>query len=219
MSRNIAKFVTQMSHDSKYSSESLFSNVTAPIVNVKALHSAVSSECSCNQFWMSWSHFPLSHQPILNLKFVVISDVFWCSSIHSQPSLLHLFLVLFASTFLARSHHITDSSWRSLKSILSLQTTSFFFWCSWKIFRSFSKFFNHSTLSYSDISSIHWSYDVIVSWDHEVSSTFCFSSYISHSTSSVSSFTWSFSTKRKTEQKLFQSSTWCRFSLIFIWAS
>ncbi len=99
MSRNIVKFMMQMSHCSKYSLESVFSNVTAAIVDVKALRFAVSSEC----------HEVIFHslnQSILNFRFVFISNVFECSSWYSQFSLLSLFLTLFASAFLIRSNHI-----------------------------------------------------------------------------------------------------------------
>lgn len=164
MGRNIVKFIAQISHRSKYSSESVFSKVTAAIVNVIALHFAVSFECSAVNSECREVRF--QHRFLLSvrfeLRFVVIFDVFCCSSVYSQPSLLHLFLTLLASTFLARFHHIIDSSWRSLKFMLSSQTTSFSFWCSWKVFYSFSKFFNRSTLSCSDISFIHWSCNVIV---------------------------------------------------------
>lgn len=99
MSRNIVKFMTQMNRCSKYSLESVFSNVTAAIVDVKALRFAVSSECHEVIF-----HFP--NQSILNLRFVLTSNVFGCSSWYSQPSLLSLFLTLFAPAFLIRSHRI-----------------------------------------------------------------------------------------------------------------
>lgn len=76
MSRNTAKSVAQISYGPKYSPESIFPDVTAAIIDAKALHSTVSSRCSYNQFWILWSHSPpLSHQPILDPKFVATSDV------------------------------------------------------------------------------------------------------------------------------------------------
>ena len=108
MSRNIAKSMAQMSHCPKYSPESIFSEVTAAIVDAV-------------------EPFPPPHQPILDPRLVATSDASWCPSVYSQPSLLHLSLTFFAPTFLARSHHITSSSWRSLKSMLSSQATFFFF--------------------------------------------------------------------------------------------
>ena len=121
--RNIAKSIAQMSHCPKYSPESVFPEVIAAIVDAIALHSAVNSRCSAVNFGcrgaISQPHSVLPAK--FGLRFVATSDVSWCPSVYSQPSLLHLFLTFFAPVFLARSHHITGSSWRSLKSMLSSQ--------------------------------------------------------------------------------------------------
>lgn len=206
MGRNIAKSITQMSHCPKYSLEFVFLEVTTTIVNVIALHFAINSRCSVVN---SGCRGVISQSCFLLLakfepRFLAIFDVSWCPSIFSQPSLLYLFFAFFAPAFLARSHHIIGSSWRSLKSMLSSQATSFSFWCSWKVFHLSNKFSNRSTLPYLGISPIYWSCDDIVFWGRGVSSTFYFSFCISHSTSSASPFAWLPSTKRETRQKLFQ---------------
>lgn len=68
MSRNIVKSMAQMGHCPKYSSESVFPDVTAAIVDAKALRSAVSSGCHGAIF-----HSP--NQPILDSRFVPTSNV------------------------------------------------------------------------------------------------------------------------------------------------
>jgi len=126
MSRNIAKSMAQMSRCPNYSPESVFPEVTAAIMDAIALHSAVNSGCS-EAVLDAVEPFPTpppSSQPILDPRFVATSDVSWCPSIYSQSSLLHLFLALFAPTFLARSQYFTGPSWRSLKSMLSSQAAS-----------------------------------------------------------------------------------------------
>lgn len=114
-----------MSHCPKYSPESVFPEVTAATAYAIALHSAVSSGCSAaNSGCCGAISQPRSLPAKFGPRFVATSDLSWCPSVYSQPSLLHLFLTIFAPTFLTRSHHITGSSWRSLKSILSSQAAS-----------------------------------------------------------------------------------------------
>ena len=50
MGQNIVNFIAQINYCSKYSSVSVFSKVTIAIVNVIALHFAISSECSAVNF-------------------------------------------------------------------------------------------------------------------------------------------------------------------------
>jgi hypothetical protein len=123
------KLLRKMSHCSKYSLEPIFLEVIVGIANVIALQFAISFGCSAVN---SGCRRVISQSRSLLLakfgpRFFATSDVSWCPSIFSQPSLLHLFLTSFAPTLLARSHHIISSSWRSLKSMLSSQATSFFF--------------------------------------------------------------------------------------------
>lgn len=133
MGRSLAKTLRKMSHCPKYSPQPVFPEVTAAIADAIVLQSAVSSGChavnsgcsAVNSGCRGAISQPRSLLPAkFGPRFFATSDVSRCPSVFSQPSLPHLFLISLAPTFLIRSHYLTSSSWRLLKSMLSSQAAS-----------------------------------------------------------------------------------------------